>query len=59
MLTPKIQQLSTLPTAHGEWLPGAHCGHRTPVGTCAACQRRHMAEVTQLPHDSAQTPGRT
>jgi hypothetical protein len=48
MLTPKIQQLSPLPTAHGEWLRGADCGHRTHVGTCAVCQRRRLAKVARL-----------
>jgi hypothetical protein len=44
MVTPKIDQVGTLPTAHGTSIPEASCGHRRHVGTCPACQRRQMAE---------------
>jgi hypothetical protein len=55
MLTPYIQPLGTLPTAHGTSLAGSHCGHRVHVGTCASCQRRQMAKwATQLQQAKAQ-----
>jgi hypothetical protein len=55
MLTPKTHQLSNLPTAHGPWLTGASCGHRTHVGTCAECQRRQIAKWgAQLQQAAAQ-----
>jgi hypothetical protein len=60
MLIPKTQQLGTLPTAHGTWLPGAPCGHGTHVGTCAACQRRQMAKwAAQLQQVTAHTGSST
>jgi hypothetical protein len=60
MHTPRIQQMSTLPTAHGTWVPGTPCGHRTHIGTCAACQRRQMAKwAAQLQQVTAQTGART
>jgi hypothetical protein len=60
MLTPKTHQLGTLPTAHDTWLPAAACGHRTHVGTCAACQRRQMAKwAAQLQQATAQEGSRT
>jgi hypothetical protein len=60
MLTPKTHQLGTLPTAHGTWLPGGYCGHRTHVGTCAVCQRRQMAKwAAQLQQATAQKGSRT
>lgn len=45
MLTPHIQQLGTLPTAHATRLPEAPCGHQKHIGTCAACQRRQIARA--------------
>jgi hypothetical protein len=60
MLTPKTQQLGTLPMAHGTWLPEAPCGHRTHVGTCAECQRRQMAKwAAQAQEATAQAGSRT
>jgi hypothetical protein len=60
MLTPKTQQLGTLPTAHATWLPGAPCGHPMHVGTCAACQRRQMAKrAMQLQEATARAGSRT
>jgi len=59
MLTPKIQQLGTLPTAHGRWLAGTHCSRGTRACACAACGRRQRAEVARPPRDSAQATGRT
>jgi hypothetical protein len=60
MLTPKVQQLGSLPTAHGPWLPPPACGHRTHVGTCAECQRRQIAKwAAQLQHATAQAVGHT
>jgi hypothetical protein len=60
MLTPYIQPLGTLPTAHGTSFAGPHCGHSTHVGTCASCQRRQMAKwAAQLKQAQAQGGSRT
>jgi hypothetical protein len=60
MLTPNTQQLGTLPTAHDTVAPGANCGHRTHVGTCASCQRRQISKwAAQLQSATALSTGRT
>jgi hypothetical protein len=60
MLTPKIRQLGTLPTAHGAWPADVACGHRSHVGTCASCQRRQKARwAAQLQQATMQGGGPT